>query len=58
MTTAHCRTCDTQGPTDTTAPRKTSGGDTWHTCRACGSIDVDVMSPEGVAHELVTGDQS
>lgn len=52
---AHCRTCDRQGLVrEVTFRREVRPGDKYHVCNVCGSVDVDVMSPEGVAHEEVS----
>lgn len=52
-TTAHCRTCDRIMARSILTERHDVGrGNTYDRCRFCNSIDVDIMSPEGVAHEF------
>lgn len=59
MAHAICRGCGSEGDVGATTKKVNKGfaaGGWFHQCTTCSSIDVDVLSPEGLKHERTCSD--
>ena len=51
MVHAHCRGCDVTGPREEVCKKTRVQKEVFDQCVVCTSIDIDILSDEGLRHE-------